>query len=213
MKKKRMVFSALTIFLVIFGFISGAFLAPASASSISALETSNNTITKLSEKDINLFDKYIESNNKGFYITDEGYKKLNKEEIQVIEDQLVATNESFAIDEFEKTGESFTNVVYDNEFFSGSESLNVNLRSYGKNKISFYWWGFKAYLSKGVVRAAGELGTDATIMIAKKLKVTNWIATVVYVAALGLFYSLSRAPHGIGVRYTYGVGTTGVWWQ
>lgn len=203
-------FQIVTMFLVSFGFLGASFSQSLMASEIQEI---NHKILNLSELDIKYLDKFVESNENGFYIVTEGYKELNSKQLKILEDQLTVTNNSFESNKFEKKGKTFTNTKNDNEVISQPKAGYKNTRGNGKTTIKFYWWGFKAYISKGVIKAAGSAGIGAAGFLASKLNVATWIGAVI-AAGIGLLgYSLTDIPYGVGLRYTYGLGTTAVWWQ
>lgn len=176
---------------------------------LSASQVSPEQIQLVSEEEIDKFDKYVYQTDTGFGISNQAYAELSQGEIATLEKQISVTNSSFEHGEFVKKGDGFENVVYDSEL----GIYDATLRGRGVTKINFYWWGFKAYVSRGVARAAGSAGIGVAGYIASTMGVSFWVGALI-AAGIGLLgYAVSNIPHGVGVRYTYGVGITAVWWQ
>lgn len=89
----------------------------------------------------------------------------------------------------------------------------------GANMIVQEWWGFNLYLSStNANKVAGYLSIGAgvsgliAIMVPAAAPVAGIIAGVLAIYA-GAFYVANAAGRGVRLRYTYGVGFSGLYSQ
>lgn len=87
---------------------------------------------------------------------------------------------------------------------------NIVPMSAGTNKVEFYWWGIRVYLSARTIQIASTFSLGAAAYIASTLEVTLVVGAAIAgaLAALGLL--VSWISNGYVVDYNYALGVTRV---
>lgn len=180
-------------------------------------------LTEIDEETIDKVDEYVQLSASGYKLNlpSEVKNEMTTETYESIVNSINNSNQFVAeegviIDEENKEASyavSDTSILREN----GETPM---LRASGVSKVKTYWWGYKIYMSKTLLRYAGGGLTGAAGYMVSKLKLRYPIA-IAAAAAMGMAGVLgTSAKHGYVVRITrvsipYGPKyiVTGVWRQ
>lgn len=191
-------------------------LAQAETSSTKTENTAQNS-SKLSQELINVMDEYVTLNDKGMYVIDSSiniYDIVNPDEAELvlksIKDANIANQDllnrsSLAPGNVSTTGKSILLTVSDTQLNAEQSSNNdsvVQKAAYtsGVTKVKSYWWGYKIYLSKYVVNAAGGAAFGAGGFLTSKLKVSNPMGIAIAAGLGAAGFIGTNIPYGVELR-------------
>jgi len=132
---------------------------------------------------------------------------------RMIDEGYLVANEDFSISVTEKYRQKCSNVFAEGNTVCFEDGVKLSSFS-SVNKIVYYWWGYKVWISNANCnRMVG--GTTAGAVLA--LLIPDPTLCKAVAIALGLTSAIiiiaNAEGRGIIIRYTYLVGVTGIWSQ
>lgn len=139
----------------------------------------------------------LNSSSHNYEIIPEARLSLSKEDYQFLSRRIEQTNQMINSADF-STGQA--NVIAPQEERSTNTYSLMSVTSEGVDKIDFYWWGARVYLSKSTVRTMGATISIAGVIIPE---------AVVSKAASILGIVIGNTPSGIVFDYNYALAGIG----
>ncbi|MBN1775040.1 MAG: hypothetical protein JW817_01095 [Clostridiales bacterium] len=132
---------------------------------------------------------------------------------RMINEGYLVANEDFSIRVTDKYLEKCSNVLAEGNTVCLEEGVKLSSFS-GVNKIVYYWWGYKLWLSNAnCIKIAGGYGVLGALALFIPDPVICKILCAACLLCASIITIANSEGRGVIVRYTIGLGVTGIWSQ